>query len=349
MSSSRLSTLTYPTRLPNVPRGPDPSDDFQATEADYVKFSRVHFKNKGGPQYFNVPGNKGKGGKDIIQTAYVAMPQSLAVSYGATYQQSNLGALGRAATGMLGSGDSKEVAETLKNAAGSALPESAFNNLAQGIQGAGGMLGLNTSGIDTNTLTNISMGKVLNPYSEQVFNGVGFRQHSFNFKMVARNEFEARTIQHIMEMFKIGMLPAYSSGDNAGGDSLAAMLSKTGGANQRWLTVPDKFLIQFVRVKETSPASKSIQPLDHFKIDYCVLTGMTVNYTPDGQYVAIKDSKLRNKFKNRSNRDKLSDSANNINGVDGASPNLVYVPAITMDLSFTETSIMTQEKAVVGY
>ena len=127
------------------------------------------------------------------------------------------------------------------------------------------------------------------------------------------------------------------------------MLSKTGGANQRWLTVADKFLIQFVRVKETSPASKSIQPLDHFKIDYCVLTGMTVNYTPDGQYVAIKDSKLRNKFKNRSNRDKLSDSANNINGVDGASPNLVYVPAITMDLSFTETSIMTQEKAVVGY
>ena len=69
MARSRLSTLTYPTRLPSVPRGPDPSDDFQATEADYVKFSRVHFKNKGGPQYFNVPGNVGKGGKDIIQTA----------------------------------------------------------------------------------------------------------------------------------------------------------------------------------------------------------------------------------------------------------------------------------------
>lgn len=350
MARSRLSTLTYPTRLPSVPRGPDPSDDFQATEADYVKFSRVHFKNKGGAQYFNVPGNVGKGGKNIIQTAYVAMPQSLGVSYGATYQQSNLGALGRAATGMLSGGDSKDIAAALQSAAGGALPESAFNNLAQGIQGAGSLLGLNTSGIDTNTLTNISMGKVLNPYSEQVFQGVGFRQHSFNFKMVARNEREAQTIQSIMEMFKIGMLPAYSSGDNTEGDSLAAMLSKTGGANQRWLTVPDKFLIQFVRVRETSPASKSIQPLDHFKIDYCVLTGMNVNYTPDGQYVAIKDQKLRNKFKNRSNRDKLSDSANNVSGmVDGASPNMVYVPAVTMDLSFTETSIMTQEKAVVGY
>ena len=33
----------------------------------------------------------------------------------------------------------------------------------------------------------------------------------------------------------------------------------------------------------------------------------------------------------------------------GKAPNMVYVPAVTATLNFTETSIITQEKAVVGY
>jgi hypothetical protein len=270
------------------------------------------------------------------------MPNNLSVDYGAAYNQSNLGALGRAATGALAGRDGAEVAAALQQAAEAGLPESAFNNLAQGIQGVGGLLGLNTGGSDANTLMAVSQGKVLNPYSEQVFNGVGFRQFTFDFKMVATSEKEAATIQEILEMFKVGMLPAYSGGDSGQGGSLGGLLSESAAA-QRFLSVPDKFLIEFKRINEGSLQAES---LDHFKVDFCVLTGMSVNYTPDGQYVAIKSERLRRKYRNANK--KLSNGSNK-NVVSGQAPNVIFVPAVQINLSFTETSIVTQEKALVGY
>ena len=338
------STITYPSRLPYVPQGPNPSDDFDPVEADYVKFSRYSFNSGGGNNYFNVPNNRSKSGKTHVRSAYIAMPSSLSVQYGANYQQANLGAAGMAATGAFNGRNSDEVISSIQKAADAGLPEAAFNTLAQGLQGIGGVLGLNTSGIDANVLTAIGAGKVMNPYSEQVFQGVGFRTHSFDFKMLARNEEEAQSIQDILEMFKVGMLPAYSGGGGTGSGSLGDMLSKTQGASRRWLTVPDKFLIQFMRMREGSLYAAN---LDHFKIDFCVLTGMNVNYTPDGQYVAIKSHRLRRMYKDI-NRDALRNTSTK-NLERGKAPNMVYVPAITATLNFTETSIITQEKAVVGY
>ncbi len=323
-------------------RGPSRGDSFIPQSADYVKFSRYAFNSTGGAQYFNVPDNASKSNKTLITSAYIAMPNNLSVDYGAAYNQSNLGALGRAATGALAGRDGAEVAAALQQAAEAGLPESAFNNLAQGIQGVGGLLGLNTGGSDANTLMAVSQGKVLNPYSEQVFNGVGFRQFTFDFKMVATSEKEAATIQEILEMFKVGMLPAYSGGDSGQGGSLGGLLSESAAA-QRFLSVPDKFLIEFKRINEGSLQAES---LVHFKVDFCVLTGMSVNYTPDGQYVAIKSERLRRKYRNANK--KLSNGSNK-NVVSGQAPNVIFVPAVQINLSFTETSIVTQEKALVGY
>lgn len=334
-------TLKYPEKLPFAERGPSAEDSFEGEFADYVKFSRYSFKNSGGAQYFNVPDNSNKTNKQLITSAYIAMPSQLSADYGVNYQQANLGALGKAATGALSAGSSGEIAATLQEAAKAGLPESAFNNLAQGIQGAGSLLGLNTDGISPNMLSAISQGKVFNPYSEQVFEGVGFRNFTFNFKMVARSEKEAQSIQDILEMFKVGLLPSYGAGGSGTG-SLGQLLTKS-GANQRFLNVPDKFLIQFVRVGENS---LSTQALDHFKIDFCVCTAMSVNYTPDGQYVAIKNERLRRAYRAQ-NKDLLSGDAANLS--QGKAPGMIYVPAISLDLQFTETSIITQEKALAGY
>lgn len=322
-------------------RGPSSGDSFIPQTADYVKFSRYSFNSSGGAQYFNVPDNQSKSNKSLVTSAYIAMPNNLSVDYGAAYNQANLGALGRAATGALAGKDGAEVASALQQAADAGLPESAFNNLAQGIQGVGGLLGLNTGGVDANTLMAVSQGKVLNPYSEQVFNGVGFRTFSFDFKMVATSEKEAQSIQDILEMFKVGMLPAYAGGDSGQGGSLGGLLSESSAA-QRFLSVPDKFLIEFKRISEGSLSAES---LDHFKVDFCVLTGMSVNYTPDGQYVAIKSQRLRKKYREAN---KLSNGSTS-NVVSGQAPNTIFVPAVQVNLSFTETSIVTQEKAIVGY
>jgi hypothetical protein len=341
VASSTAVTLKYPEKLPFAELGPSFTDSYQPEFADYVKFSRYSFKNAGGAQYFNVPDNTNKTNKQLITSAYIAMPANLSADYAANYQQANLGALGRAATGALAANSSADVAQSIQKAAKAGLPESAFNNLAQGIQGVGSLVGLNTDGISPNTLTAISQGKVFNPYSEQVFEGVGFRTFNFNFKMVARSEKEAQSIQDILEMFKVGMLPAFAGGGDGDGGSLGGLLTKSSAA-QRFLTVPDKFLIQFVRIgKDTK-----IQNLDHYKIDYSVCTGMSVNYTPDGQYVAIKSKRLANAYKAQ-NSELLSGDVGNLQ--EGQAPGMIYVPAITLDLQFTETSIVTQEKAIAGY
>ena len=343
MASNKKSvTLKYPEKLPFAEKGRGLADSYQAEYADYIKFSRYQFKNSGGPQYFNVPDNSNKTNKELITSAYIAMPSSLSADYGVNYQQANLGALGKAAVGALASESSGEIAATLQEAAKAGLPESAFNNLSQGIQGVGGLIGLNTDGISPNMLSAISQGKVFNPYSEQVFQGVGFRSFNFNFKMVARSEKEAQSIQDILEMFKTGLLPSYGSGGSGKGGSLGGLLTKS-GANQRFLNVPDKFLIQFIRVGEDSLSS---QALDHFKIDYCVCTAMSVNYTPDGQYVAIKNERLKKAYRAQ-NKNLSSGSPENM--TQGQAPGMIYVPAITLDLQFTETSIITQEKAIAGY
>ena len=342
MASSKTNvTLKYPEKLPFAEKGPSVGDSYQPRAADYVKFSRYSFKGGGGAQYFNVPDNASKSNKSLITSAYIAMPNSLSVDYGAAYNQTNLGALGRAATGALAGKDGAEVAKALQQAADAGLPESAFNNLAQGVQGVGNLLALNTQGVDANSLMAISQGKVLNPYSEQVFNGVGFRQFQFNFKMVATSEKEAQSIQDILEMFKVGMLPSYAGGDSGEGGGLGGLLSESSAA-QRFLSVPDKFLIEFKRIHEGSLTAES---LDHFKIDFCVLTGMSVNYTPDGQYVAIKSNRLAKKYRAANKISNGSDA----NVVKGQSPNVIFEPAVEISLSFTETSIVTQEKALVGY
>ena len=340
MASSKAVTLKYPEKLPFAETGPSFTDSYQPEFADYVKFSRYSFKNSGAAQYFNVPDNKNKSNKQLITSAYIAMPANLSADYAANYQQANLGALGRAATGALAANSSADVAESIQKAAKAGLPESAFNNLAQGIQGVGSLIGLNTDGISANTLTAVSQGKVFNPYSEQVFEGIGFRTFNFNFKMVARSEKEAQSIQDILEMFKVGMLPAYAGGGD--GDSLGGLLTKSGAA-QRFLSVPDKFLIQFVRIGN---GTTKIQNLDHYKMDFTVCTGMSVNYTPDGQYVAIKSKRLQKAYRAQ-NQELLSGDVGN--AVQGQSPGMIYVPAITLDLQFTETSIITQEKAIAGY
>ena len=342
MASSNAVTLKYPEKLPFAEIGPSFTDSYQPEFADYVKFSRYSFKNAGGAQYFNVPDNQNKTNKQLITSAYIAMPANLSADYAANYQQANLGALGRAATGALGANSSADVAKSIQTAADSGLPESAFNNLAQGIQGVGSLIGLNTDGISPNTLTAISQGKVFNPYSEQVFEGIGFRTFNFNFKMVARSEKEAQSIQDILEMFKVGMLPAYAGGGDGDSGSLGGLLTKSGAA-QRFLTVPDKFLIQFVRIGN---GNAKIQNLDHYKIDFTVCTGMSVNYTPDGQYVAIKSKRLQKAYRAQ-NQELLSGDVGN--AVEGQAPGMIYVPAITLDLQFTETSIITQEKAIAGY
>ena len=68
---------------------------------------------------------------------------------------------------------------------------SQLNNLA----GSGGA-------VSADALAAVSLGKVFNPFSEQIFNSMAFRTHNFSFKLFARSMKEAQTIRKIVTYLK---------------------------------------------------------------------------------------------------------------------------------------------------
>ena len=156
----------------------------------------------------------------------------------------------------------------------------------------------------------MTRGRIFNPFKEQVFTGIDFRTHSFNFKMFSRSKKEAQMIKDIIDYFKMGSVPAMGGeGGNVG--NLGAGIS-----GNRFLTVPDNFNIKFMRLKPDGEGSTEfIEDKDfmHFKIHPSVCTNVSVNYTPDGQYTSFKD----------------------------VGSNQVMVPAIQLNLSFSEMKLVT--------
>jgi len=120
-------------------------------------------------------------------------------------------------------------------------------------------------------------GRVLNPYKEQIFKGVGMRSFTFRWKLVPRNSKEQVRIHNIIKALRYYSLPDYtsSSGLAAGADDDQGGLDMQNNLNDRWLTVPNIYNLKWLYGKDAP-----IQSLP--KIKPAVLKNITVNYTPEG-------------------------------------------------------------------
>ncbi|AOV60839.1 baseplate tail tube cap [Synechococcus phage S-CAM22] len=280
---------------------------------DYVMFQRkrINYDDGNGTNYYglNVPNNK-VAVENNKARIYIAMPQNLQTAYQPTYRKVDMGVMGMAMAEGLSSSDLDGVVTALQTAASSALPEFATGALAQVAQGAAQMLGL-AGNADANALQALTQGKVFNPYSEQLFSNMQFRTHNFSFKMFARSERESQEINNIIKYLKQGSLPIYGDSDE--------------GKPARFFEVPDKFDIKFVRL---SPDGKTLSDSEdlHYKIHTSVCTGIDVNYTPDGQYNAIKNNNL---------------------GTGDDKP--LQVPVVNINCRFTETQLVTQQQIKEGF
>ena len=353
------SVLKYPTKVPvsgAYLNGPEASTG----RVDYLKIQRyrINFsaESNGGYGGENLPGNEVE--RVLNKTVcYLAMPPSLSTGYSANYSTANMGAVGVAATQLVGqiggaaqgrAMDADRIGQQLKSAAAAALPEFAYKQGANMINMAtGGMAG---GAGDPNTLQALSSGRIMNPFTEQVFTGVGFRSHSFAFKMFARNKSEAVEIMSIIRYLKTGVLPIYGNADmqevenllNAAKNSLngqnggtnsnqstSAVDLSTFNAQGAYLQIPDRFQLEFVRL---DPSSSTISKLPHYKFQPCVCTNIGVNYTPDGQYVSFKDF-LQDPY-----------TIDNTGAMDQ-----LMVPAVEISMDFAETKILTQADSLLGY
>ena len=280
---------------------------------DYVMFQRkrINYDDGNGTNYYglNVPNNK-VAVENNKARIYIAMPQNLQTAYQPTYRKVDMGVMGMAMAEGLSSSDLDGVVTALQQAATSTIPELTTGALAQTAQGAAQMLGL-AGNADANALQALTQGKVFNPYSEQLFSNMQFRTHNFSFKMFARSERESQEINNIIKYLKQGSLPIYGDSDE--------------GRPARFFEVPDKFDIKFVRLSPDGKQLTSSEDL-HYKIHTSVCTGIDVNYTPDGQYNAIKNVNL---------------------GTGNDKP--LQVPVVTINCRFTETQLVTQQQIKEGF
>jgi hypothetical protein len=209
------------------------------------------------------------------------IPANLQTGYGAQYSQTGLGVLGNNAQDFFGDpknlqaisqgqyGDAftsyigqEGFTNTLKQAglaiAASASPEVAAligGAIADKIPGLPATVGLGVGAAAGNAVRGALSGAgiAVNPHMAMLFEGVGFRQHSFQYKFSPRNSSESTSVKKIIKVFKKAMLPSIDEGKLA------------------FFNYPEEFDIEF--------------PNDNgflFKIGTSVLTDFQINYTPDG-------------------------------------------------------------------
>ena len=287
---------------------------------DYVMFQRkrINYDDSNGSSYYglNIPNNNVAMEKNLDRV-YINMPQNLSTQYAPTYKTVDMGVTGMAAASGLKSEGFDDLAKALQQAAKDAIPEFTASTLSEVATGAAQFLGL-AGNATSNDIMSLAKGKVFNPYQEQLFSNMQFRNHMFSFKFFARSERESQEINNIIKYLKQGALPIYGSVDADAGNNTSS----------RFFEIPDKFDIKFVRLDPLSGTLNSSADL-HYKIHTSVCTGIDVNYTPDGQYNAIGGRNIVS------------------TGVGDNRP--LQVPAVTVNCRFTETQLVMQSNITEGY
>ena len=183
------------------------------------------------------------------------MPPTVNVSYTANYTDTEIGALGAKISDSLQKGTAKDVIKDLmsdetKDEVVDATTK-ALLAVAGGIPGAQG----------ARELFEMNEGFIMTNRMELAFKGLPKRGFQYTFKMIPKSEEEANEIKHIVDAFKINMLPEGMSVND-----------KSGFTGKR-LKIPNTFDIKYMYV------GKENEYLH--KISTCVLESMNVSYGGD--------------------------------------------------------------------
>jgi len=171
------------------------------------------------------------------------------------------------------------------------------------VRGAAGLADVIETGANTYGSINKYFSRAINPYMEVIFENMEQRSFTYKFNFQPKDEKERDDVQEIIKLFRFHMAPELQPG------------------NMRFLGIPATFDIHYMYQTSDYGESGSMdwrnaRENDFYnKIATCVLTNVSVDYTPDGV---------------KSFRD--------------GSPT-----AITMSLSFKETELLTKDKINKGY
>lgn len=260
----------------------------------------------GGAIVNNIGGPKAQY-KNQLQAIALHMPGDLSIKYGVTWDWAALagttamamgmenaakgaliGGAGGAIIGAILGGKGKRGAGAAKGAAigaaagaavgGAGVAVDYASNLAMQAPGAGEALSKTS-------------GTAANPKKEQLFKEVEYRNFTFSYQFFPRSEAEAKSVLQIIEQFKLHMHPEFRP-----------------GTNQFLYIYPSEFDIYYYH--------KGKENLNIHRHTSCVLTDMSVTYTPQGVFTSFA------------------------NGMP---------TQINVSLSFRELALLTKENIMDGY
>ncbi len=176
-------------------------------------------------------------------------------TYKANYEMLATGLAGLFASSME-RGKSMSIKEAILQGGGATLERvlgEAVTGIASALPGVGDVRGA----IDK------SMGRALNPFNEQVFRSVPFREFPFPFEFAPKNRKEMENVHKIIKLLKFHMLPEFSN------KTYSAFLS------------PSEFQITYMYRSKMN----SYIPL----VSRCVLTSMEVDYANEGAFHTFRE------------------------------------------------------------
>lgn len=221
-------------------------------------------------------GNMGRKTKRLKNAIQLPMPNSMVIGYTANWDQDSTMLLD-----LLQRTGSVAI-DAVKNLNMPSPTGAVADAAAAQILGAQGLVG--AGGLSAQT------GIAANPKKEMVFDGVDFRTFTLDYKFYPKSQYDTLLLMSIIHQLKFHMHPEYQS------------------EGKFTFVYPSEFDITFYHKGTENPFVA--------KIATCVLTNMSVNYTPDGQWAGHEDG----------------------------SPN-----AIQVSLSFKELSIQTKESIAKGF
>lgn len=189
----------------------------------------------------------------LIDDIALYVPQSFIAAYAANWDEVDTGVAGA----YLGAG-----AKSLTDLSGTG--EFAARGLVSTAAALPQALGAN---MDLGAVLEASSKKVNNPYKEQLFKSMGFRQFSFSYTFSPRNKTEQNQVEELIRKFRLHMHPAKAPGD-------------------LFLIYPAEFSLVF----ETLVDGK-MQKNEHLPaISSCALKNCKVVYGADGAFNTFRDS-----------------------------------------------------------
>ena len=213
--------------------------------------------------------------KTTRQSVILYMPEDISTGYKANWSGKAFSNIGR---DVLTTAGSSNLMEGLANAG-----QTASDMMTQIIPNLGNKTITEVIGkitgeqVGINDVFATTRGVILNPNVELLFGGIDLRNFSLNFKLVPRNDTEAKTIRSIVDTFRKAMLPNFADGDEL-------VFSSKENTQNNYIKVPNVCRVSFMK------GGIRNEFVPQYKM--CAITQVDINYTPDGAYATYGDGHM---------------------------------------------------------